>query len=317
MEDRIEESHQRESAHHRNWFSEDARKDLVKRSEELLNYRQIIEEQEKELNAFRVKLKHEQLAREKEFQRELEAREQFFAEREKMLFDRQRESEKHLMHRQSETEALRSRLEKEIVARESQLQQSFIELQQEKDRYTEDSRKKIELTSKDYVSDALETLDKKETQFHLISKRWSAVGAGALMVGLGFFGFISLSSVISFPIPITWEFIVFSMVKGMIALALLAGLSKYSFLLSGSYMREALKNADRRHAINFGKFYLESYGAAAEWSQVKEAFEHWNISGANAFAPKEDITTVDVLAFEKAVALVERVGKSLPKAKGD
>jgi hypothetical protein len=51
-------------------------------------------------------------------------------------------------------------------------------------------------------------------------------------------------------------------------------------------MREALKNADRRHAINFGKFYLESYGAAAEWSQVKEAFEHWNITGENAFSPK-------------------------------
>jgi hypothetical protein len=78
-------------------------------------------------------------------------------------------------------------------------------------------------------------------------------------------------------------------------------------------MQEALKNADRRHAINFGKFYLESYGAAADWTQVKEAFEHWNITGANAFTRGETTAGIDLTALEKAVSLVERAGKSLPK----
>lgn len=79
-------------------------------------------------------------------------------------------------------------------------------------------------------------------------------------------------------------------------------------------MREALKNADRRHAINFGKFYLESYGAAADWSQVKEAFEHWNITGSDAFSRKEE-AQIDVSAIEKAATLLERLGRSLPKVK--
>lgn len=104
------------------------------------------------------------------------------------------------------------------------------------------------------------------------------------------------------------------MLKGIIAVALLVGLAKYSFLFSSSYMQEALKNADRRHAINFGKFYLESYGAAADWAQVKEAFEHWNISGTNAFT-RSDNYLPDVGSLEKAIALVERAGKALPKEK--
>ncbi|KMN32754.1 hypothetical protein VI26_16680 [Chromobacterium sp. LK1] len=113
----------------------------------------------------------------------------------------------------------------------------------------------------------------------------------------------------------TWEFLVFAIFKGLVAIALLAGLAKYAFLLGNSYMQEALKNADRRHAINFGKFYLESYGAAAEWSQVKEAFEHWNITGTNAFKRAEE-SMPDIGTLEKAIAMVERAGKALPKGKG-
>jgi hypothetical protein len=76
-------------------------------------------------------------------------------------------------------------------------------------------------------------------------------------------------------------------------------------------MEEALKNADRRHAINFGKFYLESYGAAADWAQVKEAFEHWNIAASNAFS-RSDSSLPDISVLEKSVALIERVSKALP-----
>lgn len=76
-------------------------------------------------------------------------------------------------------------------------------------------------------------------------------------------------------------------------------------------MREALKNADRRHAINFGKFYLESYGAAADWTQIKEAFEHWNITGDNAFSKSEE-SKLDVTTLEKVATAIEKIVKSMP-----
>ena len=287
---------------------------ISNRERELREYRVLIEQQQSEFDAYRKRVKEDQLEREKEFQKELEAREQMFSKREKQLTSRQLDFEQHLMHRQAETEHLRQRLQVEIAERESTLQQALIDLDREKERYNEESRKKIERTSKDYVVDALDTLDKKEIQFHRISKIWSASGAASFIASIGFFAYLTLSTVISLPSPITWEFLAFSVFKGLIAVALLAGLAKYSFLFSSSYMQEALKNADRRHAINFGKFYLESYGAAAEWSQVKEAFEHWNITGSNAFK-KVDESMPEISALEKAVALVERASKVIPKLK--
>jgi hypothetical protein len=316
MQDRMEETRLHEaSIEEGKRLTAEERSRLLERSKELVRYKRVIDAQEKELDAYRSKLKDEQLQREKEFQRELDARDKFFTEREKKLFERQRDFENHLMQRQAENENMRAHLENEISAREAKLQQATIELQQEKERYNEESRKKIERTSKDYVSDALESLDKKERQFHLISKVWSWIGAGALITGLMFFGWVTVNSITSLPTIITWEIIAFSVFKGIIALTLIAGLAKYAFSFSSSYMREALKNADRRHAINFGKFYLESFGAAAEWAQVKEAFEHWNITGSNAFTPQKQDGGIDVTALEKAVTLIERVGKSLPKAK--
>lgn len=307
MQDRMEKDHI-------NSLSREDRESFSNRERELHEYRELMEIQQREFDAYRKRAKEEQIKRESDFQKELEAREQMFSKREKQLTSRQREFEQHLMHRQTETEHLRERLQIEIAERESKLQQALIDLDREKERYNEESRKKIERTSKDYVADALDTLDKKETQFHRISKIWSAIGAASLVASIGFFAYITLSTVINLPSPITWEFLAFSVFKGLIAVALLAGLAKYSFLFSSSYMQEALKNADRRHAINFGKFYLESYGAAAEWSQVKEAFEHWNITGSNAFK-KADEAMPDISALEKAVALVERASKAIPKAK--
>ena len=301
MQDRIEEDRMEEDR-------------ISNRERELHNYGRLIGQQQSEFDDYRKRVKEEQLEREKEFQEELEVREQMFSKREKQLTSRQSEFEQHLMHRQTETEHLRKRIQEEIAERESKLQQALIDLDREKERYNEESRKKIERTSKDYVVDALDTLDKKEIQFHRISKIWSVIGAASLVASIGFFAYITLSTVISLPSPITWEFLAFSVFKGLIAVALLAGLAKYSFLFSSSYMQEALKNADRRHAINFGKFYLESYGAAAEWSQVKEAFEHWNITGSNAFK-KADEAMPEISALEKAVALVERASKAIPKPK--
>ena len=297
-----------------NEIAAEERKHLLAQQREIMRYRKLIAEQEREFEAYRVKLREEQLAREKALQHELEEREALFAEREKKLIERQREFEHQLMKRQAEVESLRKHLAEELGAREAKLQQALLQLQQEKERYNEESRERIERTSKDYVSEALNILDSKEKQFHRISKIWSFIGASALIAGLGFFTYVTISSVLTTPQIITWEYIVFSVSKGLIAVALLVGLARYAFLFSSSYMREALKNGDRRHAINFGKFYLESYGTAADWSQVKEAFEHWNITSANAFSRPEEMK-IDVTAIEKTVSLLEKVAKSLPRAK--
>ena len=310
MQDRMEETRQKER------FSSEALKRLELREKELLEYRELIQQQEKQLDEYRTRLKHEQLARETELQRELEAREKHFADRERKLFARQKDVELHLMKRQEEAELLRAKLEQEVTSREAQLQDALQQLKIEKERYTEESRRKIERTSKDYVSDTLSALDKKETQFHLISKIWSGIGVAALVTGLAFFAYITIAGFSTLPNPVTWEYIAFSALKGLIAVGLFVALAKYALLFSNSYMREALKNGDRRHAINFGKFYLESYGAAAEWAQIKEAFEHWNIIGTNAFSAPEE-SKVDITTLERTASAIEKLKKLLPAIKGE
>lgn len=310
MQEKMEESRLKER------FTSKAFQQFEARERELLEYRELIQQQEKQLDEYRTRLKQEQMAREQELQQELELREKLFSDRERKLFTRQKEIEHHLMKRQEEAEALRTKLEHEVITREAQLQDALQQLSIEKERYSEESRKKIERTSKDYVSDTLSALDKKEDQFHLISKIWSGIGAVSLAGGLGFFGYVTIASFSSIPNSVTWEFITFSVFKGVIAVALFGALAKYAFLFSNSYMRESLKNADRRHAINFGKFYLESYGAAAEWSQIKEAFENWNIIGTNAFS-KTDESQLDVTAIEKVANTIEKIRKSLPSPKSE
>jgi len=306
MKDRIEETGQ-----NRERLSLETLERIKEREIELNAYREHIARQERELDEYRTKLKHEQLVRDKELHKELEAREKFFADRERNLFERQKEVEEQLLRRQEETDHLRMRLEHELVRREAELQHARQELEIEKARYNEESRKKIESKSRDYVADALDSLDKKEKQYHFLSRVWSSIGALSLLGGLFFFGYVTITSFLNLSASMTWEFITFSVFRGLIAVALFIALAKYAFLFSNSYMREALKNGDRRHAINFGKFYLESYGAAAEWSQIKEAFEHWNIAGSNAFSKPEEVH-LDVTALEKVASVIEKIGKSLP-----
>lgn len=312
MQDRMEESRRQMLEEEKNERLS-AQERLSAHERELREYRALMDLQENEFGAYRSKLKEEQLQRERQFQQEIEERERLFSEREKQLVERQRNLDRQLSNRMEETDARRRHLEVEIANREAQLQLAFSELEQEKERYKEEGRKRIQTNSKSYVSDALDSLDRKERQFHLMSKLWSSIGVSGLIAGLAFFIYISLSAAGAVPGQVSWPFLGFVIFKGLIAVALVAGLAKYSFLFSSYYMQEALKNADRQHAINFGKFYLESYGAAAEWSQVKEAFEHWNIAATNAFS-RSEAALPDISVLERSAALIERITKALPKA---
>ncbi|MEA3379250.1 MAG: hypothetical protein U9Q87_00030 [Pseudomonadota bacterium] len=258
-------------------YSDQEAEYLDQRERELLNYREIIQSQEAELNAYRNKLKKESLAREKELHQELEARERYFSEREKKLLERQKTFEEQANIRQMEISELKHRLQNEIAEKEENLNKAILELHMERERLSEESRQKLQQNSNTYVEDALKLLSSKEERFHFLSKLWAAIGATSLGLGVVFFIVVTLLTTESVT-EITWQLFLFVVFKGVVSVALLVAIAKYSYLFSSSYMHESLKNADRRHAINFGKFYLESYGASAEWSEVKETKQDRHIS---------------------------------------
>jgi hypothetical protein len=281
------------------------------RNREFLAHNRELTARERSMLAERAKVQRDLLEREKQLQREQQEREKLFEERERRLHEQQFKFEHELGRRQQENAELRARLQAEITQRETQLADAERLLALEKARYTEESRKRLESKSRDYVKDALDSLKKNEDQFQLFSRFWGILGAVSLIGGVGFFVWVSIGTFETLPATISWQLVALSAFKGLVGLALFAALSKYSYLFSMSYMSESLKNSDRRHAINFGKFYLETYGSAAEWTQVKEAFEHWNIEGPNSFAPAAD-GQIDLTALEKAATAVEKIKKALP-----
>ncbi|WP_374086481.1 hypothetical protein [Methylomicrobium lacus] len=269
--------------------------ELKSREEELrkqIAYQQsVIAHQEALLEEKQKKIKEEQLAREEAFQKELKEREKLFEKREESIFYRQKNMEEVLNQRMAVIDSLNIKLKTEITEREKALQVATEELEQEKAKYREESRKQIQSKSNDYVSTALSGLETKENNFHFMSKLWSFVGASAIILGIIFIMYATFSGASDFhnSSGFTWSYFLYVTFRGLIVIAMFIALARYAFLFSNSYMHESLKSGERRHAINFGKFYLEAYGADANWSQIKEAFQHWNISNESAFTKKQGV----------------------------
>jgi hypothetical protein len=106
------------------------------------------------------------------------------------------------------------------------------------------------------------------------------------------------------PSTTEWTALVELVVTGIVVVGLLVALAKYAFSLGKSFMVEALRNADRRHAIKFGEFYLRAHGSAVEWTEIKEAFQHWNIDKGSQFIGQQ-AADLDPQVFATAVELAK------------
>lgn len=276
----------------------------------------LLHEQEKELNDNRKRLKSEQLRHEKELMMETRERERFYEEREKELVSRRQHAEILFNEQKAELNSFIEKKQKEISEKEKLLEAAYIELAQERERYTEESRKQIESKSQDYVTTALTGLESKENSFHWLAKMWSSIGAASIFCGVlfmiisTFYGSSSFHDTQGF----TWTYFLYITFRGLVVVAMFIALARYAFIFSNSYMHESLKNSERRHAINFGKFYLEAYGANANWDQVKEAFQHWNISSDSAFT-KKNTSDFDPKVMENVVELSKALSRSTPRKK--
>lgn len=263
--------------------------ELHERESELSKYRDMLREREHELEEYKNRLKEEQIEREKYFRKELSERDQLIENREKELYARQKEMERQFARRFEETEDMRESLQKELLQKETELKNLLVEAEREKERYREESRKSIESKSQKFVDSALQLLSKKESKFHDVSRNWAILGAFSIVFAIGFAIYTMVSSADLFhqASNSSLSYYLYSLFRGLIVVSLFGALSRYAFILSNSFMHESLKSGERLHAIKFGEFYLDAYGADAEWEQLKEAFENWNISGSSAFSRKD------------------------------
>lgn len=163
---------------------------------------------------------------------------------------------------------------------------------------------KIETNASKYVEDAMTRLRHRESQNKIIGNIWYSLGFLSLFSGVlfGVLGITEFLSVETITVDVQWTIVVILTIKTAVIIGLLIACSKYSFTLGKSYINEALKNADRSHAISFGKFYLDAYGSKAKWEDLKEAFQYWNINNESSFS-KLDTNLFDPKFVELVVEL--------------
>jgi len=141
-------------------------------------------------------------------------------------------------------------------------------------------QEQVEKSAADFVSKALSDLSKREKSYKFQAYLWYVLSYIALLSSVGF-GVWKASNVdLS---NATWQAIAQVGVSGVIIIGLMIALAKYSFNLGKSFMVEAIRNADRRHAISFGEFYLKAFGDKSSRDEIRDVFKEWNIDRGSFF----------------------------------
>jgi hypothetical protein len=139
---------------------------------------------------------------------------------------------------------------------------------------------RIESNAAEYIGRQLSELRVKEKSLKRSAHLWYSAALMALIGGVAFALWRAFASAAVQP---TWQSIAQLAVASVIVVGLLGALSRFAFILGKSFMVESLRNGDRIHAISFGEFYLKTFPDKTEWSEIKEAFQHWNIDSGSSF----------------------------------
>lgn len=142
---------------------------------------------------------------------------------------------------------------------------------------------KINISIADYIEPILKDLKSREDNLKTTSNIWNILGYISIIAGIG----ATITLVIldtKSQATTNLQNVLYLAIKGSILLVLLLTSSKYAFTLSKSYMNESLKNADKIHAISFGKFYIKAFEQTINPNDFKEIFQNWNYNRESSFS---------------------------------
>lgn len=170
----------------------------------------------------------------------------------------------------------------------------------------------LEARAADFVAKSKADLESRERNFRRAAYSCYFAGGMALLGGSAFAVWRAVAAQSNGLGSADWASVAELAVLGIVAITLVIAVARYCFILGRAFMVEAVRNADRSHAISFGEFYLRAYGQSAQWMEVKEAFQHWNIGESSSFVeqkPEGFDPQVLALAMEMAKLLVAKEEK--------
>ena len=101
--------------------------------------------------------------------------------------------------------------------------------------------------------------------------------------------------------------------KNLAIIGLLILCSRYTFNIGKIFMEEGVKQADRLHAINYGKFFLDSFQEKLTFKEMKELFKDWNMDNRPSPLNNPDPMGADLNAANingsSETGIVDQAGK--------
>jgi hypothetical protein len=144
-----------------------------------------------------------------------------------------------------------------------------------------EQQEKVEGLAAQYIQKSLSELEISERTYRSTAYVCYSI-AYLTLIGSVFLGTLRLWHIS--PDSLDWVHLTYQLGSSLIIFGLLFALSRFAFMMGKAFMTEALRNADRRHAISFGHFYLRAFGQQANLVEVKEDFQHWNIDKGSYFS---------------------------------
>lgn len=167
-----------------------------------------------------------------------------------------------------------------------------------------DVAEKVEANLAEYLDEAVTSQSKLEKQNWISGTIWYVLGILALAGGAAstFFA-VSPGNQVGGILSVSG-----SVFKSIAVVGFLGAGARYCFVLGKSYLNESLKNSDRIHAIQFGRFYLRAFGNNTTWQELREVFANWNISNSSSFASLR-ANDVDPKVLESIGSFMKSISK--------
>ena len=214
--------------------------------------------------------------RERKIAQNFARRESELEERVKAAVQKAEMLERDVFKRREKQDDLYSSKLAEFESMKANLEARIADFEIEQAKYQSETQDKLQSNSKGFVSEMVGDLGSKAKDLSRISLVWAIAGGLILLASGVVLAWITYLSFKQVSIDISWPLLAFYTAKGTVLAAIAGVASRYAFVMSTKYMTEGLRTEERVHAIKFGQFYVETYGAAASWEQVRETFSNWN-----------------------------------------
>ena len=164
----------------------------------------------------------------------------------------------------------------------------------------------IETEGYKYLDETIDNLNQQETV-----NRWISFGCYGLsftvLSALLVFTFWRFCSFTSAEINFDLHKTIVLCVEIIVLSALAISICRFLFLLGKSFMVEAIRCADRAHAIGLGRLSLKLFKGKFKWAELRDVLQSWNIDNGSAFIDL-DAKDIDGVSLDKVTSLIKKNG---------